>query len=83
MYVPKRYFVGCRRKLEKALSHQNKLLRHLVIIWYNMESHIEVMNLYLHIYASVMQSAIEVNLLTRIVRIIGLHSHCSTNVTNM
>ena len=40
-----------------------------------MESHIEVMNLYLHIHGLVMQSAIEVNLLTyALVRIIGPRS---------
>ena len=40
-----------------------------------MESHIEVMKLYLHIYGLVMQSAIEVNLLTyTLARIIGPRS---------
>ena len=63
------------KRINTALSLKNKLFFHLVIIWYNMESHIEVMNLYLHIYGLVMQSAIEVNLLTyTLARIIGPRS---------
>ena len=62
-------------KVKKQHYLLKKLFFHLVIIWYNMESHIEVMNLYLHIYGLVMQSAIEVNLLTyTLARIIGPRS---------